>query len=658
MKLGDLTVVLKAITTDFTKNVSKASEHIEKLARQVKRAANEMAQAGLGMAAVAAGAVALAATVDPAINAQLKDLKNAFADLAVPIAQLVVPAMRDLANAVRMAADFIAGLSPHAKSMIMHFIEIAAIVGAAALVVSKLAAAFEAIAGIIGLITAGPLLPVLAVVAALAAAAVFLHKVWRENWGGIQELVKRVATNVKGYLVQAFEAATDVLASFVRNSVDGFIALINGAQTFAKALGVTNPALDSAADFTRDIANWTKSLTTGGGLRNLVTDAVATANTLKSGLLDAAGAFGAEMKIIAKEIGSALGGFPSLGSATRHGGQATANVSSGMEGVAAMSAASREAAEGASAAGLAKRVSENSAFVGRALKIAAAERARIENTFIGQLGKLGEGVRAAVPRVLSKLGDAGQIAGAAMEGMATGGPWGAVIAVVVELASRMSSFMKMVEYFNGNLAVHLERLSSVFEPLFEVMQTLSESVDTLTEAFPPIQIAFDILKGVFWVIGKSVIGVSIAVLEIAKWITEATFGDSSSIKTQLAKLREEWDKPFTPAKTLGESMTTLAAKVNKTADKFSELLTNLPSGYKGFRAAQFAADSGMGAGNPYNGMPGGGFNPYTGGAPKTPPPTTINIQNMNVAADDAAELQKELDEIAREARARKGRNPE
>lgn len=193
--------------------------------------------------------------------------------------------------------------------------------------------------------------------------------------------------------------------------------------------------------------------------------------------------------------------------------------------------------------------------------------------------------------ITSKMGDIGQLINAGVQGFQSGGIWGALIAVIMEIVSRMKSFMTVLDYFNSNMGEHIDRLSKVFAPIFNALQSFSETMDTLSNAFPPIQWAFTALKGVLFVFGKAVEGIEIVFLSIAKAFADLGGGDKG-INAQLKKVQDEFATPFVddigPLVALGDAAT-------KTAAAFSQLNTNIPTGYK-LGAANFASDMGIGGG--------------------------------------------------------------
>lgn len=721
----------------FAQSVTKAFDGVEQMGKSIKRAANEVAQAGLGLAAVAGGAVALAATVDKNIAAEVKNLKASFVDLAVPVAQMVVPAMRDFAEAVRTCADFVASLSPETKSMIATFLQVAAVVGGVALVISKVAAAIAALAGVIGAITAGPILALVAGLAAVAAAAVFLHKVWRENWGNVQGVVKDVIAAMAGYWQAFANFVSGVMGKLWRSVVSGIEVVAKAVlavleftgQVGAQQAQAVRDAISAAANLARE----------NGGV--LVAEGIKfaeeTASTMKNGLIDAIRAMVAEGKIIFKDLKAALG-FDDLlksGAAARHDLGKPADL--------APDTAQRFIMGGRDAAldlGLeAKAVGDELANIGAMFaqggQAAAAEVVVAATTFKNA-------VIAGAQTVVSKLGDVGQIINSAVQGFTTAGPWGAIIAVLAELLGRLEVFTKFSDMLNAKLFKSLSELNEAIAPLFQMLHQLSEMLNPVRaiihmvirfvlDLLGPV---FKILGGIFDALGKvlvpivtalgslfdaisaivdalvnmgpvmesirvtfKIIGaaISFASLGVMRMVSDVlgviiTFAKAvgmnvtdlqkthADIIVKAGKMVDDLKKfdlfAAPPLGELAKANEKAAESAHAVAEKFSELLHNIPSGYSGLKMQQFLAgmsDTGMRDrnGNPlsseqWNNSPyavsgsaagyqdegewgtadptpgsGGGGGGGRGG-------TTVVIQNAHFSATNKTELYREMVALA------------
>lgn len=233
------------------------------------------------------------------------------------------------------------------------------------------------------------------------------------------------------------------------------------------------------------------------------------------------------------------------------------------------------------------------------------KRLQVENSFTGQLQKqldaFGAAFRGQLDNLLSKMGTGGALMQAGIEGMASGGPWGALLAIIVELVSRMSSFTKMIDFFNESMGRDIEQLGNALSPLFEMMQTVSEVVHGLFGAFGAD--VMTVIKFALLALAKTVAAVALGFVELAKFFSDLGGNHDKGLLNLRDKLNKVINEPFEAVKVPAEE---LGDQLEKTAEKLEEFRENLPTGYK-LRGAQFAADVGLGGGT--GGGGGGGAAP-------------------------------------------------
>jgi hypothetical protein len=106
-----------------------------------------------------------------------------------------MPAFRAAASTIQGVANVVMTMSPGTKQLVAHFVEMAVAVAGASKAFSLISGVVAGISSVISLLVGAalPLLAIVAALAAVAAATLFLHKVWRENWGGIQQIVEKFA---------------------------------------------------------------------------------------------------------------------------------------------------------------------------------------------------------------------------------------------------------------------------------------------------------------------------------------------------------------------------------------------------------------------------------------------------------------------------------
>lgn len=145
---------------------------------------------------------------------------------------------------------------------------------------------------------------------------------------------------------------------------------------------------------------------------------------------------------------------------------------------------------------------------------AAADRAQKEQD--AAFDKLMAGIGAAGQHFVSKLGDLGSIINAGIQGGQSGGIWGALIAVIIELLSRFEGFKQIMDIANGavkfaldNLAGGLGNLVQGLKPLFGAVSTIAHAVhNVLGPILTIIGKLFEGIAPILWVVGMALQQVS------------------------------------------------------------------------------------------------------------------------------------------------------
>jgi phage-related minor tail protein len=283
------------------------------------------------------------------------------------------------------------------------------------------------------------------------------------------------------------------------------------------------------------------------------------------------------------------------------------------------------------------------------------------------------------------LGAVGDLVDSVVQGAQAGGVWGAIIAAFMEIAKKTASAMKFLDTamaFVGKLAEMVEPLiAPIFDALTDVLAAvlnavgpLFASLQPLFDAFssiikdlmpifdglgyvfqaigpilefigrlvqslgPLIKIIFEIIGGVLKVVATVVLGIIIALNEIA-----AAFGDEAA-KAESGRLKGIVDKMWDPndgaAQDAARENTRATIENTQATNNLSqatESLTNVPTGYK-LALGRFDADMGITPSNAFAGGGGGG--------------TTINgdvfVTSTATTVDDLAE------DAAKEARRDRG----
>lgn len=235
LQLGSMYVSLSARTSAFAKGMASAMGSLERFAKEAKKVSADVAQFSGALSAIGIGAVKLASTVDGPTKAAMTGLEQSTKLLAVQVADMLLPAVRELTAMFQKAAGIVAGLDPEMKKQVSTFAVMAVQVAFAAKALSMFSgiagSAFGVLKSALSMIAAvgtGPLLSIALGVAGVVAMVVLLHRAWRKNWGGIQETTGEVVEWLRGAFQQFAEFMGKVW-NFVIDGAARFVEAILGA---------------------------------------------------------------------------------------------------------------------------------------------------------------------------------------------------------------------------------------------------------------------------------------------------------------------------------------------------------------------------------------------------------------------------------------------
>jgi hypothetical protein len=198
---------------------------------------------------------------------------------------------------------------------------------------------------------------------------------------------------------------------------------------------------------------------------------------------------------------------------------------------------------------------------------------------------------AAGSKLASKMGEVGTVISAGVEGFKSGGIWGAIVGVIGEIITKLSGFTRIVESMNAFFGRALANIDKAFGPIFDIIIQFAEIVGEMIESITSLSGAFEMIRGVLWVLGKVIDTVELSFLYVAKGIADL-FGGNAGLNAMVKKVEDDLKKPFdAPAKNLADGLNKAADAAVKVADKFNEMLTNIPTGYK-VNGRRFGADNG------------------------------------------------------------------
>lgn len=249
LRIGSLYVSLTANSTGLVKGFADAAKAAEKVAKDVKKASSEVAQVAGTFAALGGAAVKLASSVDGPTKKAMDGLEKSTKLLAVQVADMLLPAVREVGAMFQRAASAVAGLDPETKKSISNFAVLAvqlALAGKAmslvASVSSQVLGAMRAVAAVIAGIGVGPLLAIVATLAVVAAGIAALHYAFRTNLGGIADAWKSLLDWLGSTWNGVFEGVLSGLNSWAIQVTLIFRGVIGLMEKVARARGDTQAA--------------------------------------------------------------------------------------------------------------------------------------------------------------------------------------------------------------------------------------------------------------------------------------------------------------------------------------------------------------------------------------------------------------------------------
>lgn len=616
MIVEKLAILIDANVSGLTKGLADAAGAVETFAKETKKLAGDVAQAAGALTALGGVLVAQAAKYDREVAGAVKQLQNEFSALAIDIARVLLPVVRDMTAQLSRVVEFFRQLSPEAKAQVVQFAKITATVASAALAIQQLANLGDAVFGftkyLLGI--SAPLLAIAAAAAAAAAAALFLRSAWEENLGGIRDLAKEAADTLKdsfsdagSTIVNLFNAVGEAVTQGVLWPVEKVLqalAALSKTKVGAK-LGMDANSFQAAAD---TVINMRKR--GFDGVKEDITDsATKFADGVKKGAdlfkKDVGGVLDEFKKILGMIPGAkshdpgmtidaqdALAGKPMFGPQVQSFDEMVGEVS---EALAAMRDPLALTAEQLSqrfnvSVGAAAKALKS--FQDAAKETAAAQRSSAGNAALGQLGSLG-GV---------------------IQGAMSGGLAGAIVAIVAQA----KSFGEMVGELNGLVEIVANFLNPLFEALRPFINVLGNVLRVLspvfglllklTPVFMVLQLAlpifFEVVKGLgigILFVAQGVQFVWNAIVDAVEWMVR-TIGNVlqfipgvkdalDGFADAIHKMRDETDYAAERTKLMNMSLEDAKASIDsekKSRDKLNESILNAPAGFK-VAAARFGA---------------------------------------------------------------------
>lgn len=501
LRIGSLYVSLTAQTDGFSKSMAAALKDVEKFSREVKKAANDAAQIAGGITALGVAALKLGADVSGPAKAAMDEFSKSVKQAAAPVAEALVPAVKEAANIVRGLGAAFAQLSPETKAAVATTFEIAAAVTAASLVLGRLASTAQLAAGVLsGVFGAAAAVGVESLVALAAAGlgaiavVVALETAWHNNFLKIQDITKSVVDAVGGY----FGALASVVlkpVEIIVNGIFGWVRLaLKGVQKLGNALGRSDVAMLAGAGLSALAA---MGSTAGERLKSVfkVTIGLAQETGQVAAQLFAdswSRTFGPLVEKMMAPFNKAMAGAKL--SATKGEAQPKLVRTSGpsaLENARANTiSASNQSVATAAGKGMQRgqRISQTSVAVAspEAIKAAASATEAFEAS-----QQAASDMRASIfstsQSLIGGLGKLGGIINNTINAAMSGGPWAALAAALAGIASETTAFAQLVQQATGGLKVLTDAIGPAMTNLLgAVGNVLAPALQAVGAAFTAI----------------------------------------------------------------------------------------------------------------------------------------------------------------------------
>ncbi len=246
-----------------------------------------------------------------------------------------------------------------------------------------------------------------------------------------------------------------------------------------------------------------------------------------------------------------------------------------------------------------ERAVRSAQLVADASARAAAKAGEAADAFHASAETLHASIAGAAASLVGKLGAAGDVISGAAQGFSSGGPVGAIIGAIAAIVSKLEAFGRVSDSMNAYLTKFLAMIDKTFGPMIDGFVNKSEAFTELTKMVLETSGAMEIIRGVTTVLGKVFDLIALSILYTAKFFADIAGGNKAindKIKDTLYDLQKDPNKVVAPPPPLPtgpavSSIDKLGNAAATAAEKFGEMNTNMPSGYK-LGAARFYADNG------------------------------------------------------------------
>src|SRR3990167_69104 len=211
---------------NVTANVAGALNQIERFGDGLKKLGREVGQATAALSAMGAVLIREAAKYDRTVKSAVGELQGSFQRLSVEIGRALIPVIKDLTEFVADLVRAWRSLGPETQAQIVSFGALAVKIGAAVAIIGKVGGFVADLAQVAPMLAPGVI-----VIGAMIVMLSVLYTAWKENWGGMRDVVKETFSGVMSF-------AGDALSWVVRKISQAFLQVIEFADKAGKFLGI------------------------------------------------------------------------------------------------------------------------------------------------------------------------------------------------------------------------------------------------------------------------------------------------------------------------------------------------------------------------------------------------------------------------------------
>lgn len=613
---------------DIRSNYKDALDGLDKVGRKLEKFGRDVIEISGVMTAFGGVMVNEAAKYDTGVAKAVDNLKGSYARLSIEIGKTLAPAVEEAANLVEGLANGWRSLDKESKEAIQTAFRLAVQIGAVAAALSLMGKGFGLLADV-GSLFAAMISPVGAFAAAILTSGVaVLYLV------GAYDRLKASGKSLFEGLMSAGLNYAKFIGNLLSGNIVGAVGNLASLKKDVDEFGFSPQQMTQ--DFVSGVTTALHTIAPG------LTEALKKAFSTITGATST-GKGPSSLGDLAKEDEQVSRDLAKFLEASRKSREEMAktiakyranNPTGGPNRINQLGAPPKNSDKEAEEREKAKLWSNNIQWLkdwDASMTEAGDEAGRM---LVDSVKDIVNGLQSAAGRVVSSLGKAGGIISNAMSSyQQTGSYWGAIISVIVDLVTTTKGW--------GRAVAILDRVVDDFvttmEPIGELVEMIAGAIEPITDASAAFSDAtfevipvMKILATIFAFVGvstKNTFGlVNKAVGELIYFIgkvlgNKTLIGAGLNLEQAGAAMLEEAKKQWNEIPDIWNRPTEAANEAAKALDKFSESLTNVPTGFR-VEAARFNATD-MGPVHGASPVPGGGPGGESTRNPNAPPPPGV-----------------------------------